>query len=66
LPAPAGLGKALLVTLPLAIRVFAAGAYRDWQQQRRGSLGARICYAANAGVIWWRAWWSERKKRRGW
>lgn len=55
LPSWPGLIKGLLAAIPLALRVFAMGGYKEWKESQE-LLGARLLYAGHAGVIWPKAW----------
>ncbi len=50
LPSMDSLARALLAAIPLAIRVFATGSYKQWNKSSE-TLGARLLFACHSGII---------------
>jgi hypothetical protein len=57
---PSWLG--LLAAIPLALRVFAMGGYKEWKESQE-LLDARLLYAGHAGVIWPKAWFRGVRRK---
>jgi hypothetical protein len=59
IPSADVLEKAMYAALPIAVRVYAARAYRKWAAADE-PLVARLLYACHEGVIWPGAWWWKK------
>jgi hypothetical protein len=62
LPSWPGLIKGLLTAIPLALRVFAMGGYKEWKESQE-LLGARLFYAVHVGIVWPKAWFRGVRRK---